>query len=257
MSSLKIEVENSPVIVDNTTTSREQTLLNEIQDISDKITSKRTVDISSIGRYAEILKVLEENRNKFIQGRLIDLKPLQTFAISAEQMTIYMQSLIQRFNGLSDINNTIFMTEVQSSIDKINGFVKTSELLSEMMEHPEKFEWYNKYNNTFASIKEIINLYENSAKHLANQVKNPTVNTNSNINHLMSSLNYNFNEQHEKHVEQRVEQRVEQQLSPSVLPTNTSSADSVISGWIINYNTIIIILVILIVGLLIYIFLKN
>ena len=101
----------------------ESQILNEIQDISNKITTKKTFNLNSLGNYAQILKTLEENRNRFVQGNSIDLKPLQSFASSAENLTSYMQGLINRFNNLSDINNTNIMGDIRANIEKINSFV--------------------------------------------------------------------------------------------------------------------------------------
>jgi hypothetical protein len=170
----------------------EQTILNEIQDISNKITSKKTFNLNSLGNYAQILKTLEENRNRFIEGNSIDLKPLQSFALSADQLTCYMQSLIQRFNELSNINNSSIMNDIYANIDKINKFVNTSENLFQMMERPDQFEWYNKYNDTVLSIKNSMNAYEKVAKQITYQLSDPVNYVNPQIKGLTELFNNNY-----------------------------------------------------------------
>lgn len=170
----------------------EQTILNEIQDISNKITSKKTFNLNSLGNYAQILKTLEENRNRFIEGNSIDLKPLQSFALSADQLTCYMQSLIQRFHELSNINNSSIMNDIYANIDKINKFVNTSENLFQMMERPDQFEWYNKYNDTVLSIKNSMNAYEKVAKQITYQLSDPVNYVNPQIKGLTELFNNNY-----------------------------------------------------------------
>lgn len=189
-----IKVENSPQLIPDTnpTTVSEQTILNEIQDISTKIASKKTFNLNSLGNYAQILKTLEENRNRFVEGNSIDLKPLQSFAVSADQLTVYMQSLIQRFNELSNINNASIMSDIYAHIDKINKFVSTSENLFQMMENPAQFEWFNKYNDTVMSIKNSMNAYENVAKQITYQLSDPVNYVNPQIKGLTELFNNNY-----------------------------------------------------------------
>jgi hypothetical protein len=176
----------------NPPTVTEQTILNEIQDISTKISSKKTFNLNSLGNYAQILKTLEENRNRFIEGDSIDLKPLQSFALSADQLTCYMQSLIQRFHELSNINNAGIMNDIYANIDKINKFVNTSENLFQMMEKPDQFEWYNKYNDTVLSIQNSMNAYEKVAKQITYQLSDPVNYVNPQIKGLTELFNNNY-----------------------------------------------------------------
>jgi hypothetical protein len=193
MEELNIQVQNAPQnIYDNTPTITEQRILNDIQDISTKISTKKTFNINSLGNYAQILKTLEENRNKFVEGKSIDLKPLQSFAISAEQLTSYMQSLIERFNRLSDIDNASIMSDIHTNIDKINLFVNTSEHLFKMMDNPEKFEWYTKYNDTVMSIKNSMNAYETIAKQITHQLSDPVNYVNPQIKNLTDLFGSNY-----------------------------------------------------------------
>ena len=193
MEELNIQIQNAPqIIYDNTPTITEQSILNDIQDISKKISTKKTFNINSLGNYAQILKTLEENRNKFIEGRSIDLKPLQSFAQSSEQLTSYMQSLIERFNKLSDIDNAMMMSDIHTNIDKINRFVNTSEHLFKMMDNPEKFEWYTKYNDTVMSIKNSMNAYETIAKQITHQLSDPVNYVNPQIKNLTDLFGSNY-----------------------------------------------------------------
>lgn len=189
-----IKVENSSQLAQDTnpTTVSEQTILNEIQDISNKISCKKTFNLNSLGNYAQILKTLEDNRNKFVEGNSIDLKPLQSFAVSADQLTCYMQSLIQRFNELSNINNASIMGDIYAHIDKINKFVSTSENLFQMMENPAQFEWFNKYNDTVMSIKNSMNAYEKIAKQITYQLSDPVNYVNPQIKGLTELFNNNY-----------------------------------------------------------------
>jgi preprotein translocase subunit Sss1 len=188
----KIENMSETVQDPNPPTVTEQTILNEIQDISTKISSKKTFNLNSLGNYAQILKTLEENRNRFIEGDSIDLKPLQSFALSADQLTCYMQSLIQRFHELSNINNTGIMSDIYANIDKINKFVNTSENLFQMMEKPDQFEWYNKYNDTVLSIQNSMNAYEKVAKQITYQLSDPVNYVNPQIKGLTELFNKNY-----------------------------------------------------------------
>jgi len=194
MDTLHVRIENSPdVLTDDTPpTISEQTILTEIQDISNKISCKKTFNLNSLGNYAQILKTLEENRNKFVEGQSIDLKPLQSFAVSAEQLTGYMQSLIDRFNGLANINNATIMKDIHVNIDKINNFVSTSEHLFKMMDNPEKFEWFTKYNDTVMSIKNSMNAYEKIAKQITYQLSDPVNYVNPQIKNLTDLFNNNY-----------------------------------------------------------------
>jgi hypothetical protein len=193
MEELNIQVQNAPqIIYDNTPTITEQSILCDIQDISKKISTKKTFNINSLGNYAQILKTLEENRNKFIEGRSIDLKPLQSFAQSSEQLTSYMQSLIERFNKLSDIDNAMIMSDIHTNIEKINRFVNTSEHLFKMMDNPEKFEWYTKYNDTVMSIKNSMNAYETIAKQITHQLSDPVNYVNPQIKNLTDLFGSNY-----------------------------------------------------------------
>jgi hypothetical protein len=189
-----IKVENSSQLAQDTnpTTVSEQTILNEIQDISNKISCKKTFNLNSLGNYAQILKTLEDNRTKFVEGNSIDLKPLQSFAVSADQLTCYMQSLIQRFNELSNINNASIMGDIYAHIDKINKFVSTSENLFQMMENPGQFEWFNKYNDTVMSIKNSMNAYEKIAKQITYQLSDPVNYVNPQIKGLTELFNNNY-----------------------------------------------------------------
>jgi hypothetical protein len=191
---LNWQIENmSETVQDpNPPTVTEQTILNEIQDISNKITSKKTFNLNSLGNYAQILKTLEENRNRFIEGNSIDLKPLQSFAVSADQLTCYMQSLINRFHELSNINNSSIMSDIYANIDKINKFVNTSENLFQMMEKPDQFEWYTKYNDTVLSIKNSMNAYEKVAKQITYQLSDPVNYVNPQIKGLTELFNNNY-----------------------------------------------------------------
>lgn len=173
-------------------TISEASILGEIQDISNKITTKKTFNLNSIGNYAQILKTLEDNRSKFIEGKSIDLKPLQSFASSAQQLTNYMNGLIERFKSLADINNENVMTDIHSNIEKIDTFVKTSELLFQMMDHPEQFEWYTKYNDTVLSIKNSMNAYEKIAKQITYQLSEPMTYVNPAIKNLTELFNNNY-----------------------------------------------------------------
>ena len=188
----KIENMSETVQDPNPPTVTEQTILNEIQDISTKISSKKTFNLNSLGNYAQILKTLEENRNRFIEGDSIDLKPLQSFALSADQLTCYMQSLIQRFHELSNINNAGIMSDIYANIDKINKFVNTSENLFQMMEKPDQFEWYNKYNDTVLSIQNSMNAYEKVAKQITYQLSDPVNYVNPQIKGLTELFNQNY-----------------------------------------------------------------
>lgn len=193
MEELNIQVQNAPqIIYDNTPTITEQRILNDIQDISTKISTKKTFNINSLGNYAQILKTLEENRTKFVEGKSIDLKPLQSFAVSAEQLTSYMQSLIERFNRLSDIDNANMMSDIHTNIEKINRFVNTSEHLFKMMDNPEKFEWYTKYNDTVMSIKNSMNAYETIAKQITHQLSDPVNYVNPQIKNLTDLFGSNY-----------------------------------------------------------------
>ena len=194
MEELNVQVQNaSQPIYDPTPPSiSEQSILNDIQDISTKISTKKTFNINSLGNYAQILRTLEENRNKFIEGHSIDLKPLQSFAQSAEQLTSYMNSLIERFNNLSNINNAAIMTDIHVNIDKINKFVGTSEHLFKMMDHPEQFEWFNKYNDTVMSIKNSMNAYEKIAKQITYQLSDPVNYVNPQIKNLTDLFGSNY-----------------------------------------------------------------
>lgn len=193
MEELNVQVQNAPqIIYDNTPTITEQSILNDIQDISKKISTKKTFNINSLGNYAQILKTLEENRKKFIEGRSIDLKPLQSFAVSAEQLTSYMQSLIERFNRLSDIDNATIMSDIHTNIEKINKFVNTSEHLFKMMDNPEQFEWYTKYNDTVMSIKNSMTAYETIAKQITHQLSDPVNYVNPQIKNLTDLFGTNY-----------------------------------------------------------------
>jgi hypothetical protein len=194
MDDFQIKIENSEeVLRDNTApTVSEQTILTEIQDISNKISTKKTFNLNSLGNYAQILKTLEENRNKFVEGQSIDLKPLQSFAVSAEQLTGYMNSLIGRFNGLANINNATIMKDIHENIDKINTFVNTSEMLFKMMDNPQQFEWFNKYNDTVMSIKNSMNAYEKIAKQITYQLSDPVNYVNPQIKGLTELFNQNY-----------------------------------------------------------------
>lgn len=176
----------------NLPTISEASILSEIQDISNKITTKKTFNLNSLGNYAQILKTLEDNRSKFIEGQSIDLKPLQSFASSAQQLTNYMNGLIERFKNLADINNENVMSDIHSNIEKINSFVNTSELLFQMMDHPEQFEWYTKYNDTVLSIKNSMNAYENIAKQITYQLSEPMTYVNPAIKNLTELFNNNY-----------------------------------------------------------------
>jgi hypothetical protein len=194
MEDLNVQVQSAPQnIYDNTPpTITEQRILNDIQDISTKISTKKTFNINSLGNYAQILKTLEENRNKFVEGRSIDLKPLQSFAVSAEQLTSYMQSLIERFNRLSDIDNANIMSDIHTNIEKINLFVNTSEHLFKMMDNPEQFEWFTKYNDTVMSIKNSMNAYETIAKQITHQLSDPVNYVNPQIKNLTDLFGANY-----------------------------------------------------------------
>lgn len=194
MEELNVQVQSAPqIIYDNTPpTITEQRILNDIQDISTKISTKKTFNINSLGNYAQILKTLEENRNKFVEGKSIDLKPLQSFALSAEQLTSYMQSLIERFNRLSDIDNANMMSDIHTNIEKINRFVNTSEHLFKMMDNPEQFEWFTKYNDTVMSIKNSMNAYETVAKQITHQLSDPVNYVNPQIKNLTDLFGANY-----------------------------------------------------------------
>ncbi len=190
-SNLQFNIVNSSEVIRDTTppTISEQSILNEINDISSKISCKKTFNLGSLGKYAQILKTLEENRDKFIQVNSIDLNPLTSFAQSSQQLTVYIQSLIERFNNLSNINNSLVMNDIYANIEKINQFVNTSETLFTMMEQPEQFEWFNKYNNTFGSIKKSIDAYEKISKQIAHQLEDPVNYVNPQIKNLTDLFN--------------------------------------------------------------------
>ncbi len=187
-----IKIENLPILSDNRPTISEQSIMNDIQSISNKIATKKTFNLSSLSNYAQILKTLEENRTRFVEGQSIDLKPLQSFASSSEQLTSYMESLIDRFNALSNIDNATIMSDIHSNIDKINKFVSTSEQLFNMMDHPDQYEWFSKYNDTVLSIKKSMNAYENVAKQITHQLSDPVNLVNPQIKSLTEMFNANY-----------------------------------------------------------------
>lgn len=295
MEELNIQVQSaSQNIHDNTApTITEQRILNDIQDISTKISTKKTFNINSLGNYAQILKTLEENRNKFVEGRSIDLKPLQSFAVSAEQLTSYMQSLIERFNRLSDIDNASIMSDIHTNIEKINRFVNTSEHLFKMMDNPEQFEWFTKYNDTVMSIKNSMNAYETIAKQITHQLSDPVNYVNPQIknltdlfgaNYMNNPLPQNFlmNTQNQppptidslpsldanqktpvipnvSQIEQQNDRKEKTTPSQQFMDTASSPMPSTKSWWssMFNMNTLIVLLLIVIILVLVYYIIRS
>lgn len=248
---------------DNTSVSESQ-ILNEIQDISNKITTKKTFNLNSLGNYAQILKTLEENRNRFVQGNSIDLKPLQSFASSAENLTSYMQGLINRFNNLSDINNTNIMGDIRSNIEKINSFVSTSESLFKMMDNPQQFEWFNKYNDTVLSIKNSMNAYEQIAKQITYQLSDPVNYVNPQIKGLTELFNNSYinNPLPQNFLPATQPASIPNSIDalPSLVAEEKSIQDPVGSNWkkyLTTNNIIIGLLIIIIIFLVYYTFVKR
>jgi hypothetical protein len=197
-----------------------------------------------------------------------------------------MQSLIERFNKLSDIDNAMIMSDIHTNIDKINRFVNTSEHLFKMMDNPEKFEWYTKYNDTVMSIKNSMNAYETIAKQITHQLSDPVNYVNPQIknltdlfgsNYMNNPLPQNFlmNAQNPSQPPtidslppldgnqktspaSQVEHKIstpQQFMEPSPVPTQSSGK----SWWssLFNMNTLIVFLLIVIILVLIYYIMRN
>jgi hypothetical protein len=159
--------------IDQVPPSKEESnLLRDIRDISCKITNRKIPSIQKLSVFADILETLETNKEQYESGSILNLKPLEEFAISAEKLTHVIEGYIKRCNKLGTFNTTDLLRKIKGYMIKIDKLSKVSDTLNDMMMHPHKHKWYNNYINSIEKVNSNLTLATNKTFEIMDESDN-------------------------------------------------------------------------------------
>ena len=150
----------------------ESNLLRDIRDISCKITNRKIPSIQKLSVFADILETLETNKEQYESGSILNLKPLEEFANSAEKLTHVIEGYIKRCNKLGTFNTTDLLRKIKGYMIKIDKLSKVSDTLNDMMMHPHKHKWYNNYINSIEKVNSNLTLAANKTFEIMDESDN-------------------------------------------------------------------------------------
>jgi len=124
--------------------SSDTEILNEIQELTDKISSRNLCSVRDLEKYADRLGKYENIKNQYESGNLFDISPLAKFSSQAVLLSNYIDKLILQYDRLDNINTTTHLLKVKESLTNIDDFFSKLEYLHHLMKNKHNSRWYTK-----------------------------------------------------------------------------------------------------------------
>jgi hypothetical protein len=140
----------------------------ETELIASRISSRNVPKVNSLLAYSDVLHELENRKQKYEDGTIIDLSALEKFAASAEHLTLIIQDFISRFRKLGAIDCSTTLNKIRTYMLKIDKFATTSETLATMMNLSNQESWYYNYTATLKNLDDSINIATSTAHDVIN-----------------------------------------------------------------------------------------